>query len=360
MMSPFMDQQQERRDGLARAVSHLTSLLLFLLAAIILVPVGLFYGEDLVAAVKREIATKRQPVNIKEELPKEIFWSAPDPASVDDIALKAQIAYGKELIAHTAKYLGPKGMVSKSTNGMNCQNCHLEAGTKVFGNNYSLVASSYPKFRARSGSTEDIYKRVNDCFERSLNGKPLDTLSKEMQAIKAYISFVGSNVGKGEKPNGAGLKELAFLDRAADPEKGKLVYDAKCVTCHQANGQGQMSPDGIEYAFPPLWGKHSYNDGAGLYRLSNFARYAKYNMPQGVSHTNPMLTDEEAWDVAAYVNSQERPHIKVPNDWPDVSKKPVDHPFSPYVDTFTAQQHKYGPYKTILAEQKNLSTSASK
>jgi thiosulfate dehydrogenase len=73
-----------------------------------------------------------------------------------------------------------------------------------------------------------------------------------------------------------------------------------------------MSPDGIEYAFPPLWGKHSYNDGAGLYRLSNFARYAKYNMPQGVSHTNPMLTDEEAWDVAAYVNSQERPHIKVP------------------------------------------------
>jgi thiosulfate dehydrogenase len=346
-----MDQQQERVDGIARAIIQLKSLLIFLLVALMMIPLGLFYGDSIYGAIKKELATKRQPVVIREDLPKEIFWSAPDPSTIQDIKLKARIAYGKELVAHTAKYLGPEGMVMQISNGMNCQNCHLEAGTKTFGNNYSAVASTYPKFRARSGTSEDLYKRINDCFERSLNGKPLDTLSNEMQAIKAYITFLGSNVSKGDKPNGAGLKDLSFMDRAADPVKGKLVYKAKCVSCHQADGQGQLAVDGKEYTYPPLWGKHSYNDGAGLYRISNFAKYVKYNMPQGVSHQNPLLSDEESWDLAAYVNSQDRPHINVPGDWPDIVKKPVDHPFGPYADSFSEKQHKFGPFKPILEEQ---------
>lgn len=82
------------------------------------------------------------------------------------------------------------------TNGMNCQNCHLDAGTKVWGNNYGSVFSTYPKYRPRSGKEEDIYKRINDCFERSLNGKALALNSKEMQAIKAYIEYVGKDVKK--------------------------------------------------------------------------------------------------------------------------------------------------------------------
>lgn len=355
-----MDQHQERVDRIARAISQLKALLIFILVAITLVPITLFYGDDLLKRIDTELQSRRQPVVIREELPKEVFWTAPDPASVKDVSVQAQIAYGKELIAHTAKYLGPKGIVMQISNGMNCQNCHLDAGTKVFGNNYGAVASTYPKFRARSGTSENIYKRINDCFERSLNGKGLDTLSKEMQAIKAYITFLGSNVTKGSIPNGTGLKQLAYLDREADPEKGKSIFNTKCVTCHQANGQGQKAVDGLEYTYPPLWGPHSYNDGAGLYRISTFAKYAKFNMPQGVTHTSPLLTDEEAWDVAAFVNSQSRPHIKVPRDWPDISKKPVDHPFGPYADSFTEKQHKYGPFKPILEEQKKSMTTAQK
>ena len=101
------------------------------------------------------------------------------------------IWYGHELIANTSIYLGPKGTVMQISNGMNCQNCHLSAGTKPWGNNYGAVFSTYPKFRDRSGSIETIYKRVNDCFERSLNGESLDTGSKEMQAIYAYIKWLG-------------------------------------------------------------------------------------------------------------------------------------------------------------------------
>ena len=91
--------------------------------------------------------------------------------------------YGHELIAHTSRYLGPQGIVARTTNGMNCQNCHYDGGTRPWGNNYGGVASTYPKKRSRSGQVESIAKRVNDCFERSLNGKALDTNSREMRAI---------------------------------------------------------------------------------------------------------------------------------------------------------------------------------
>lgn len=291
---------------------------------------------------------------------KSTLWEAPDVETITDVAQKEKIKYGKELIAHTAKYLGPKGSVLQISNGMNCQNCHLDAGTKPWGNNYGSVASLYPKFRARSGTTENIYKRVNDCFERSLNGKALDTVGNEMQAIKAYIDFLGTNVEKGKKADGSGFKDLAFMDRAADPTKGELVYEQKCQSCHKADGQGQLLADESEYSFPPLWGKNSYNDGAGLYRITNFAKYVKYNMPLGANHVNPQLTDEEAWDVAAFVNSQTRPHISVPKDWPDKSKKPIDHPFGPYADKFTEKQHKYGPWKPIDEERKKKEAMAKK
>ncbi|MGZ4036991.1 MAG: c-type cytochrome, partial [Bacteroidia bacterium] len=117
-------------------------------------------------------------------------WQAPDTAEIRNEKNAVQIVYGRALIANTSVYLGPHGKVAKLSNGMNCQNCHLDAGTRPFGNNYSAVASTYPKFRERSGSIETIYKRVNDCFERSLNGTALDTLGKEMQAIVAYISWL--------------------------------------------------------------------------------------------------------------------------------------------------------------------------
>jgi len=52
---------------------------------------------------------------------------------------------------HTSKYLGPNGTVMQISNGMNCQNCHLDAGTRPWGNNYAAVLTTYPKYRARSG-----------------------------------------------------------------------------------------------------------------------------------------------------------------------------------------------------------------
>jgi thiosulfate dehydrogenase len=277
------------------------------------------------------------------------LWQAPDTSLIAENPDGELIRYGRDLITHTSVYLGPKGRVASISNGMNCQNCHLKAGTVPFGNNYGAVASTYPVFRNRSGMVEGFEKRVNDCIERSLNGQKLEEDSREMQAMVAYLKWVGKDVPQGEKLPGFGLVELQSLDRPADPEKGRLVYQQYCARCHGQDGEGQMAERGLEWKYPPLYGEHSYNTGAGLYRLSRFAAYVKANMPYGVSFENPFLTDEEAWDVAAYVNSMPRPEKVFPEDWPDISKKPVDHPFGPYVDTFPEEQHKYGPFDPIKA-----------
>lgn len=263
--------------------------------------------------------------------------------------------YGHELIANTSYYLGPKGIVAQLTNGMNCQNCHLNGGTVPWGNNYSAVVATYPQFRGRSGGMETIVKRITDCMERSLNGKAIDSNSKEMKAIIAYMHWLGDDIPKMHKPKGSGIMEIPFLDRAADPQNGRIVYTSKCQRCHGDKGQGQKKADGFGYVYPPLWGENSYNTAAGLFRLSRFAGYVKNNMPFGeVEYHNPQLTNEEAWDVAAFVNSQPRPSKIFKEDWPDISKKPVDHPFGPFADSFSEVQHKYGPFKPIIEARKNI------
>ena len=227
---------------------------------------------------------------------------------------------------------------------MNCQNCHLEAGTKLYGNNYSMVAATYPKYRERSGTIESVSKRVNDCIVRSLNGTAIDTSSHEMQALTAYILWLGKDVKKGQKVAGAGISTLSYLPRAASAIEGKTIYAQKCQSCHGANGEGVLNTEKIEYEYPPIWGVHSYNIGAGLYRLSRIAGYVKSNMPFGTTYDKPILSDAQAWDVAAYINAMPRPTMDIRHDWPRTAAKPIDHPYGPYSDTFSEMHHKYGPY----------------
>jgi thiosulfate dehydrogenase len=280
------------------------------------------------------------------------FWSPPDTNSISDPGLKRMVNYGRELIVHTSTYFGPEGTLLHITNGMNCQNCHLQAGTVVYANNFGSVASMYPRLRQRSETIENISERVNDCFERSLNGQPLDTAGKEMKAIVAYLQFIGSNVPKGVVAAGSGNGSVPYLDRAADPSKGKTVFTAKCQSCHQPNGEGVLTADKAAYTFPPLWGDHSYNTGAGSYRISKIAGYVKYNMPLGTTYKNPQLSDEEAWNVAAFIITQKRPLFNLAKDWPDISKKPIDYPFGPYADSFSEKQHRFGPFKPVALAYK--------
>src|SRR6478609_11207403 len=294
---------------------------------------GLFNSVTEEPAVKEEISV--------------ILWKAPELSSIPDNEDGRQIQYGHDLIARTSNFIGPLGTVSLKANGMNCQNCHLEAGTKPYGNNFGSVASMYPKFRNRSGALESIEKRVNDCFERSLNGDPIDSLSKEMRAIVAYIKWVGKDVKRGELAEGSGLFKMNWLDRAADKKVGRILYLQKCQICHGNKGEGQRLKEKGNYYYPPLSGDHSFTTAAGLFRISNFSRYIYANMPHGITFKKPILSEEESWDIAAYVLSLPRPKKEFPADWPELKTKPVDHPFGPYADVFPEEQHKYGPFEPI-------------
>lgn len=340
-------------DNLLKAILKASQMLILLFVlTILVVSIALIEAETqaLYKAFHQEKIILKDTAQ-QAQAPKPKHWTAPDANNIPNTAEGELIKYGRELIAHTAEYLGQNGSVLQISNGMNCQNCHLNAGTKPYGNNYASVASTYPKFRARSGTNETIVKRINDCFERSLNGKALDSNSREMQAIVAYIKWLGKDVPKGQTAKGSGIVNLPFLDRPADPEKGKVVYEQKCASCHKKDGSGELKPNGKEWAYPPLWGEKSYNHGAGLYRLSRFAGYVKYNMPLGVSYPDSQLSDEEAWDVAAYINSLPRPTKDLSKDWPDISKKPIDHPFGPFTDGFAEKQHKFGPFAPIKAKR---------
>ncbi|MEO5595213.1 MAG: c-type cytochrome [Chitinophagaceae bacterium] len=311
-------------------------------------PVLLFIAVIIVVLNKITDSPQVKINAVTEPLITNTEWQAPDLKNLGNDSTAQLIRYGKELIASTAKYLGPRGTVIAISNGMNCQNCHIEAGAKPYGNCLSAVASTYPVFKPRSGIKESVEFRINDCLQRSLNGEAIDSLSKEMRAMVAYLLWLGKDVPKGNKPAGAGVQELSFIKRAADREKGKTLYESQCSRCHGANGEGQLNFDSTEYAYPPLWGPHSYNTSAGLYRISRLAAYAKDNMPFGTAtHENPQLSDENAWDVAAFINSQPRPLKKFAKDWPDISKKSFDYPFGPYTDGFSELQHKYGPFDPI-------------
>jgi thiosulfate dehydrogenase len=347
-----MENQDKSREVYLRIIQKLFHLVLILVAIIVVMPFILLNLDT----ISDFFNSKEEKIVPYEEEKKVVssssfFWTPSDMEYISDEKKLDQVFYGQDLIEHTAKFLGPKGKVKSISNGLNCQNCHLASGTKVFGNNYGSVASTYPKVRARSGKMESMEKRINDCFERSLNGKALDESSKEMKALVAYMNHLGKNVTKGVKAEGSGLKDMPFLNRAASPEKGKIVYDAKCASCHAPNGEGILNPDGVEFMYPPLWGNNSFNDAAGLYRISNMAKYVKYNMPFGVNHDAPQLNDEEAWDVSAYIVSQPRPHKNTANDWPDISKKPIDHPFGPFADKFSEKQHKYGPFTAMKSKK---------
>jgi thiosulfate dehydrogenase len=152
------------------------------------------------------------------------------------------------------------------------------------------------------------------------------------------------------------IKEPA---RAADPGRGAKIYAEVCAACHGLDGLGQRAQNGLGYQFPPLWGADSFNNGAGMSRLLTAAAYARHNMPLGISFDSPLLTDEQAYDVAGYIVSQNRPQkADLDKDFPVRLQKPVDAPYGPYADGFPAEQHRLGPFGPIRVKVKEMAAVA--
>lgn len=288
-----------------------------------------------------------------------IQWPQPDPETLPAGALKDTVLYGQRLIVETYAVVGPEVTEKRmrySGNNLSCQSCHLKAATQRFALPLIGVYGAFPAYMGREDEVRTLEERINGCFERSMNGRALPVGGKEMKALVAYIQFISTGIPVGTSLPGRGTAPLPLLERAANLRHGSAVYKENCAVCHQANGRGQRkgsAGDAQGYMFPPLWGPDSFNDGAGMHRLISSAAFIHANMPLGVADDKPKLSNEDAWDVAAYINSQSRPkRANLDRDYPNKSRKPVDAPFPPFVDTFPLEQHRLGPYRAILDSQK--------
>ncbi|MFH4968573.1 c-type cytochrome [Gaetbulibacter sp. M240] len=283
----------------------------------------------------------------------DIFLRDYDVYKLDDSEDHREVKLGYEIFMNTAQYIGPENgdpIKAYSGNNLACTNCHLAAGTKPYSGPLIGVIKRFPQYRGREDKIGTIEERINGCMERSMNGRMMPETAPEMTALISYLKWLGRYAPDDGKIEGQGFLEITIPERAVDLEKGAQIFTLNCVVCHTAEGKGMKKPVGPGYLYPPLWGDDSYNNGAGMTRVITAAQFIKGNMPFGVQYTNPTLSDEEAYDVAGYINQQSRPvkpHLE--KDFPDLKKKPVSTPYPPYVDDFPIEQHQLGPFQPIMA-----------
>ena len=220
--------------------------------------------------------------------------TVPPPGTPPVLPPQQQLIHqGKLIFDYTPQYAA-----QWTGNTLTCTDCHRLSGTADYASPMIDVAGLFPMFSKRAGHVITLQNRIQECFVRSENGKPLPTNSPEMKALVAYINSLWTNGVKNKPYKYRGLEPIPAL--TGNPTRGKLLYTTHCAACHQANGEGL--PD----AYPPVWGPNSYNDGAGMFNNANFAAWVQHNMPL---QDPGILTPQQAWDVAAYVNSQPRPKL---------------------------------------------------
>ena len=197
----------------------------------------------------------------------------------------------------------PRAAPAYVGNSLRCVSCHLDAGRLADSSPLWAAFVSYPAYRSKTKSVTTFQQRLQGCFEYSMNGRAPPLGAPELVALESYAYWLASGAPLDPKIAGRGYPAPARPAQAPDFARGEQVYAQNCALCHGADGAGQHTPDGTA-VFPALWGLDSFNWGAGMGRISNAAAFVKANMPLGLPGT---LSDQQAWDVALYMNSHERP-----------------------------------------------------
>jgi thiosulfate dehydrogenase len=251
-------------------------------------------------------------------------WKPPTETEIPGDSLGASIRRGLALVRHTRDSLP-----AYAPGNINCTNCHLNDGRNVDAAPLAGSHARFPKYMERTGAVIGLADRVNYCFTRSLAGNRLPVESREMQDILAYLAWLSTGVPVGEGKKLPGAEGLHTMPRqlVGERARGQQVFTAKCIACHGADGAGNPAiPPGI----PALWGAGSFSIGASMARQGKAASFIWHNMPFGQGKT---LSEQEAFDVAAYVAAQSRPDSPgKERDWPlggapgDVPYATKDHP----------------------------------
>ncbi|HEX4932663.1 MAG TPA: c-type cytochrome [Gemmatimonadaceae bacterium] len=260
----------------------------------------------------------------------EANWKPLTEADIPSDSMGASIKRGLYLLRFT-----PESLPAYATSSLRCTSCHQQDGLKASAAPLTGSHARFPKYMPRTGAVIGLADRVNYCFTRSLAGNAIPTDSREMQDILAYIAFISKDVPVGTKI--AGTEGLISMKDTLDGDatRGEAIFKRDCVVCHQADGQGNA-------AFPALWGPKSFSIGASMAREERAASFIWHNMPQ----TKPgSLTPQEAFDVAAFINSHPRPDSPgKESDWP-MGGAPKDVPYA------TQGHEAYRPPASLVKRQ---------
>ena len=277
------------------------------------------WGNDAAAIKPAQVAKMRKQLD--PQTTDSSAFETPRLANLLSASNADQVVRGMRLHLQT-KALLPDNV----GNALNCTSCHLNAGTVADGSPFVGVSAFFPGYAPRAGKEITLEERINGCFRRSMDGKPLPVASPDMQAMVAYFDWMKMNTAPGDKVAGRGVGKI---DPGIKPnvDNGKVVYAQQCAVCHGDDGQGLKHADG-SYVYPPLWGDDSFNIGAGMARTYTAAAFVKRNMPIGFHEKFPLgqggLSDQDAVDVAEYFSHKPRPDfVDKAKDWPK-GGKPVD------------------------------------
>ncbi|MGC1781441.1 MAG: c-type cytochrome [Acidobacteriaceae bacterium] len=218
-------------------------------------------------------------------------WQTPDSDNIPEGPLGDRIRYGSQIFDQTPWY------VPKYTGAMvSCTSCHIQGGIAPYSAPVVGMTRIYPTYNKRAGRVISLRERIQECFVRSENGHPLPEDGPEMRALLAYIGWLSQPEPTHQPFSGRGLIDLPPLQ--PDPARGEKIYAVQCAGCHGVNGEGSRP------LMPPLWGPDSFNDGAGMDRISKMAPFVQYNMPQ---NRRGILSAQDAYDVSAFIHSKPRP-----------------------------------------------------
>ncbi len=259
----------------------------------------------------------------------ETAWDIPKNPLTDSLlahsSLAEQIKSGFLIFTETSQHAS-----RFSGNALSCTNCHLNAGQREKAMPLVGIAALFPEYNKRQARLISLEDRIVGCFLRSQNATEVlqhqiqnmtngdhhsvlpATDSKEVLDVSAYLTWLSEGYPVGKKLSWRGQntipQEKIIPIEKLDTKLGYTLFIEKCSNCHGEDGQGVAIGD---KKAGPLWGKDSWNDGAGAARVYTLAGMIRYAMP----YIDPgSLTDEEAQHIAAYINSQPRPAFPFKDD----------------------------------------------
>lgn len=199
---------------------------------------------------------------------------------------------------------------------LHCASCHLSAGGNSDAAWWVDLKSEYP-------TKPQLQARINHCFTNSLNGNELCTPASKgvkgdcdtnanMNAITTYMQWLDEQSATLALCNTVAHGYPPISDGTGSVPNGQKTFVQKCAVCHGLDGQGRY--ESSTYFRPALWGKYSFNKAAGMFSDPQLlAAFARWNMPL---MAGGLLTDQEAWDVEAYIDSHKRPAVPTPTPSP--------------------------------------------